>query len=526
MNSKLFIIAGCGAWYLTFLLGFFILAPSTDDSYYTITSLGTALTGNPGLWIGDEFAPAFFLPSAFTYFHGLLFKLTMILGFNFGPFGFRFYQFLFIFLLPVLIALMLRRTNPSDYAIRLLLLLTCLSLTHFVQSAATVRPEVLGVLLFIGFLLLRGEQFKRETSSAFVLALSGIVHPVFTLLSGAVFVTVLLRVFKQRVVNKLSKWLSFVSAFAIPFVALGIYYLSNLSAFRQQTLGRAEFLSTDIWTTPAVIWGNILFWNNPAGLEFGLFGGYPAVVLVIVMSVSTWLVFHRKAYLWDDEILWVCFPVLFVQWFVFLLLPPFLPYLAFSSFLASLNIVLLVQMPKASFFDKRLTWIISAGGMLLCLVFVGFQGGKFLLVPGERLTPSGLYSVMSPLLEDDEAELYTSNARLIPPLIDYFSENGDIKLNLTYLSPHCLHGDLLKRANHHSLSIMPSFDVSNTYWGIDRRLASQTQEGRFSFMMKGSQTNVTLESADQIYSDDKNLIIRASSFSVQTDHQACIGVND
>ncbi len=89
-----------------------------------------------------------------------------------------------------------------------------------------------------------------------------------------------------------------------------------------------------------------------------------------------------------------------------------------------------------------------------------------------------------------------------------------------------MHGDLLKRANHHSLSIMPSSDVSSTYWGIDRRLASQTQEGGLSFMMKGSQTNVTLESADQIYSDDKNLIIRASSFSVQTDHQTCIGVND
>jgi len=521
VNSKLFIIAGCGAWYLTFLLGFFILAPSTDDGYYTITSLGTALRGNPGFWIGDEFSPAFFLPSAFTYFYGLLLKLTMTLGFDFGPFGFRFYQFLFVFLLPVLIALILRRLNPGDYGIRLLLLLTCLSLTHFVQSAATVRPEVLGVLLFIGFLLLRGKSFNRETSSAFVLALSGIVHPVFTLLSGVVFATALLWGFKRYGLDNLRKWIGPVIAFALPFVALGIYYLSNLAEFRQQTLGRAEFLSTDIWTTPTVIWNNILLWTNPAGIEFGLFSGYPAVAIVIVMFASTWLVFHRRANLWNDDILWVCFPILLIQWFIFLLLPPFLPYLAFSSFLASLNVVLLLQPPKAWVLTRRSTWMISAGGMLLCLVFIGFQGGKFLLVPSERLTPAGLHSVMSSILENDEAELYTSNARLIPPLIDYFSENDDIRLNLTYLSPHCLQGDLLKKANHHSLSIVPSSDVSNTYWGINRRLVNQTQEDALSFIMKGSQTSITLTPDDQIYLDDKNLIIRASNVSTQVERQVC-----
>ena len=69
MNSKLFIVAGLGPWYLTFLLGFFTLAPSTDDGYYIIASLGTAFTGNPGFWIGDDFAPVFFLPTAFTYFY-------------------------------------------------------------------------------------------------------------------------------------------------------------------------------------------------------------------------------------------------------------------------------------------------------------------------------------------------------------------------------------------------------------------------------------------------------------------------
>lgn len=526
MNSKLFIIAGSVAWYLTFSLGFFILAPSTDDGYYTITSLGTALTGTPGFWIGDEFAPAFFLPTVFTYFYGLLLKLTMILGFNFGPFGFRFYQFLFLFILPILIALMLRRLNPSDYGIRLLLLLTCLSLTYFVQSAATVRPEVLGFLLFIGFLFLRGKQSKRETSSALVLALSGIVHPVFTFLAGVVFATALLRFYKRRGLDNLRKWVGPVSAFALPFVALGIYYLSNLAEFRQQTLGRAEFLSTEIWTTPTFIWKNILVWTNPSGIEFGLFSGYPAAAIVIVMLASTWLVFCRRANLWDDDILWVCFPVLFVQWFVFFLLPPFLPYLAFSSFLASLNIVLLFHPPKVWVLNRGLTWMISAGGMLLCLVFIGFHGGKFLLVPSERLTPAGLHAVMSPLLENDEVELYTSNARLIPPLIDYFSENGDIKLNLTYLTPHCLQGDLLERANHHSLSIMPLSDVSHTYWGINRRLMNQTQEDGISFIMKGSQTKVILAPADRIYSDDKNLIVRASRFSVESDSQTCFGANE
>ena len=86
-NSKLFVVAGLAAWFLTFLLGFFILAPSTDDGYYVIASMGTALNGNPGFWIGNEFAPSFFLPTAFPFLYGILLKLTMILGFDFGPFG-------------------------------------------------------------------------------------------------------------------------------------------------------------------------------------------------------------------------------------------------------------------------------------------------------------------------------------------------------------------------------------------------------------------------------------------------------
>ena len=169
----------------------------------------------------------------------------------------------------------------------------------------------------------------------------------------------------------------------------------------------------------------------------------------------------------------------------------------------------------------RFTWIISVGGMLLCLVFVGFQGGKFLLVASERLTPYGLYSNMSPLLDNDATEFYTSNARLIPPLIDYFYEKGDVRLNLTYLTPHCLQGDLLKRANHYSLSVVPLSDVSNTFWGLNRRLVDYSQENELSFLMKGSQARVTLIPGDKIYVDDKNLIIRASAVSVDADPEAC-----
>ena len=55
---------------------------------------------------------------------------------------------------------------------------------------------------------------------------------------------------------------------------------------------------------------------------------------------------------------------------------------------------------------------------------------------------------------------------------------------------------------------------------------NQTQEDELSFIMKGSQTKVTLAPADQIYSDDKNLIIRASHFRVQSDSQTCFGAKE
>lgn len=526
MNSKLFVVAGIGAWYLTFLLGFFILAPSTDDGYYIIASLGTALTGSPGFWIGDDFAPVFFLPIAFTYFYGLLLKLTMVLGFDFGPFGFRFYQFLFILLLPVLSAVMLRRLFPRDYGIRLLVLLVFLSLTYFVQSAATVRPEVLGAVLFISFLTLRGNKFLRGTLPIFFLALSGTVHPIFSLLAVVVFGVGRIREYHQFRFKNLSQWFGSAAAFALPFAVLGIYYAINLTEFQEQTLGRASFLSTDAWTSPTVVLNNLLIWNNTAGISFGLFSGYPAFGFLLIMLISTTLVLYRHADLWRHEILWVAWPMLFVQWVVFLLLPPFLPYLAFSSFLASLNIALLWQQSNLRTPGRRLTWTIASAGFALCLVFITFQAGKFLLTSEERLTPAGLHSVMSPVLGNTESILYTDSARLIPPLIDHFFANGNIRLNLIYLSPDCLQPRLLKLANQHTSMILTKSDPQNTYWGLDRKLvrrnSNQSADGAISFMTKGANSTVTLLPADQIYADNKNLIIRASSVIVKIDDHACL----
>ena len=517
----MFIVAGYGAWYSTFLLGFFILAPSTDDGYYVIASLGTALTGNPGFWIGDSFAPAFFLPTAFTYFYGFLLKLTMIFDFNFGPFGFRFYQLLFLFLLPVSSTLMLRRLFPDDHGIRLLLLLIFLSLTYFVQSAATVRPEVLGAVLFLCFLSLREKNVTHGALPALLLALCGTVHPNFTLLAVVVFGFGLIRNFQQFRLNNLSQWVIATTVFTLPFAVVGIYYAINLTEFQQQTLGRASILSTDAWTAPAVVWKNLWFWDNDAVIAYGLFSGYPALGFLLIMFISTTLVLYRRAHLWDHASLWLCWPIVFVQWFVFLLLPPFLPYLAFSSFLASLNVVLLWPTPQFWLPNRSLKWTLTGSGFALCLVFIVFQGGKFLLVPREWFTPAGLHSVMSPVLENTETKLYTSSARLIPPLIDYFSENGNIRLNFIYLSPNCLQDNLLERANQHALTVLTKSDPQKTYWGLSKHNSNQTEEGAVSFVTNGAQSIVTLIPADEVYADKGNLIIRASSVTVKKDEQIC-----
>lgn len=526
MNSRLFIVAGYGAWYLTFLLGFFLLAPSTDDGYYVIAAMGTALKGSPGFWIGDEFSHVFFLPTGFTYVYGLLLKLTMSLGMDFGAFGFRFYQFVFVLLLPVISTWMLRRLFPSDYAFRLLLLLVGLSITHFVQSAATVRPEVLGAVLFTVFLALRGRSDIRGAVPVFVLALSGTLHPIFTLLAVVVFGVGLIRKYRRIGMSRFSEWATSFVAFGLPFGALAIYYIVNLAEFREQTLGRASFLSTDSMTALPLILENLRFWSNPDGISFGLFSGYPAYGFVIVMAVSTLLVVSRFRYVWGHEALWVSLPILMVQWMVFLLLPPFLPYLGFTSFLATLTIVLLWRQPVWLAPGVRGKRILAVGGFAVCLVFIVFQGGKFVLTSEDRLTPTGLHSAMSPVLEGSDAKLYTDSARLIPPLIDYFSDDESVRVNFIYLSPDCLKGELLELANEHSQTVLTSADLDSTYWALDmglvERRSSESADGAITFTAKGAQGVVTLDPADEVYADNKNSIMRALSVSVEIDeHGAC-----
>ena len=516
-NSKLFVVAGLAAWFLTFLLGFLILAPSTDDGYYVIASMGTALNGNPGFWIGNEFAPSFFLPTAFPFLYGILLKLTMILGFDFGPFGFRFYQFLFILLLPVGSGLMLRRLFPGDHAIRLLVFLTLLSVTYFVQSAASVRPEVLGALLFITFLALHETRVQRFELPTFVLAVGGTVHPVFTLLAFAVFGVGLIRRYQRFGFSNLRRWIGAAVAFGLPFAVLVIYYLINLGEYRQQIQGRTTILSTDILVPPAFIWDNLLFWNDPAGIDFGLYAGYPAFGFLSIMLVSTALVIYRRRQSWAHESLWLALPVVLVQWVVFLGLPAYLPYLAVSSFLGSLVIVLLWPRQFLRLSSTRLKWAFVVGCVGLSLVFIAFHAGKFVLISDDRLTPFGLHSVMTPLLEDGETKLYTNAAHLIPPLIDNFSEDGDIRLNFIYLDPDCLPPHLMERANEHAMTALANSADGNSLWGITIANSTLTADGARSIFTKGSRSTVTLIPSEVVYSDSKNLITRVSSVVVKLD---------
>ncbi len=416
---------------------------------------------------------------------------------------------------------MLRRLCPGDYGFRLLLFLVFLSLTYFVQSAATVRPEVLGAVLFLCFLSLSEKSSERRAFPAFLLALCGTVHPNFTLLAVAIFGAGLVRNFRQLQLSNLAQWAIASSAFALPFAVVGIYYVFNVAAFEQQTLGRANILSNDVWTAPPVVWQNLWFWENVEGIAYGLFSGYPAFGFMLIMLVSTALVLYRGACLWTDENLWMCWPFLFVQWLVFLLLPPFLPYLAFSSFLASVNVVLLCPQPPLWVLNGRSKWMFTSCSFALCLVFVSFQGGKFLLFPGGWLTPAGLYSVMSPVLENTKAKFYTRSARLIPPLIDYFSGNGHIRIHFLYLSPNCLQPSLLERANHHALTVLTNSDAQTTYWGFAKRNSKEADKGRVSFAVKGAQSVVTLNTAEQVYVDKENVIARASSVTVDIDERVC-----
>lgn len=515
MYSKIFITAGILAWFLTFLVGFFILAPSTDDGYYVIAALGTAIKGSPGFWIGNEFAPSFFLPTAFTYIYGVLLKLTMVLGFDFGPFGFRVYQFLFILMLPVVSAWMLRRLFPGDHAIRLLMLLSLLSVTYFVQSAATVRPEVLGILLFVGYLALRKSNSPRLDYATFLLALSGTMHPIFMLLAFTVFAASIFRRYKRTGLSDSKQWFGTLAAFALPYAGLVLYYAFNLSEYRQQIGGRAGILSADFLASPKFIGTNLLFWNDPSGIEFGLYGGYPAVAFFSTMLISTALVISKRKQLWGDENLWVVWPVVVVQWVIFFGLPTYLPYLAVSSFLSSLVIVLLWQSPL-QLVARRNTRLLFVGACVgLALIFIAFHAGKFVLISDERLTPTGLHSAISPLLEDGETKLYTNAARLIPPLIDNFSVDDDVQLNFLYLDPDCLPPHLMGRANEHMLTTLIDAFSDKDLWGINLADSNTSKDGAISFVTKGARSTITLTPEETAYSDKKNLITSASSVSVE-----------
>jgi hypothetical protein len=211
--------------------------------------------------------------------------------------------------------------------------------------------------------------------------------------------------------------------------------------------------------------------------------------------------------------------MLFVQWFVFLLLPSYLPYLAFSSFLAGLNVVLLWQKPHMLIPTNRLKLTFIGACLALGLVFIAFHAGKFVLISEQRLTPIGLHSAMSPVMEYPEAKLYTNAARLIPPLIDHFSDGDNIRLNFIYLDPDCLPDVLMERANEHISTVLPNSDPDNTYWGITRPDSDISDGGEISFVTKGAEATITLVPTYEIYSDKKNLITQVSSLKVSFENQ-------
>lgn len=527
VKTKYYIIAGSLSWLFTFVVGFFILAPSTDDGYYVIASLGTALKGIPGFWIGDEFAPSFFLPTAFTFVYGVLLKLTMILGLGFGPFGFRVYQFLFIIALPLFGLIALRQFFPRDYALRFLAFITLLSVTYFVQTAPVVRPEVLGSVLFIVHFTLRGKNLGRFNTATFVLALSGTMHPLFMILAFTVFGVEFARRLHLHGIGRISYWFERLATFAIPYAVLVLYYAFNMTAYREQIGGRAGILSNELLTPILFLWDNLLFWSDPAGIEIGLYSGYPAYAFVLIMATSTWLVVRNRASLWHDNLRWVAWPIISIQWLVFFTFPPFLPYMGFTSFLGTLVIVLLWSESDNRYLrGQQRTIIFMTACVSLSLLFIAFHSGKFMLSPEKRLTPAGLYSAMSPIFDDNqEAKFYTHAARLIPPLIEYFAiDDDEIRINFLYLDPDCLPATLLERANHHASMTLPDLDPNKTYWGLmsGPDIAGTTggesilnDDGTLTFKTKDAHTTITLTPITNAYSDSKNLITTAAPISIE-----------
>jgi len=124
---------------------------------------------------------------------------------------------------------------------------------------------------------------------------------------------------------------------------------------------------------------------------------------------------------------------------------------------------------------------------------------------------------MSPILDgDDETKLYTHAARLIPPLIDYFSnDDDDIRMNFLYLDPDCLPATLLEQANHHASTILPNMNPNKTYWGLIRGESQLADDGKRSFITNGTHSTITLTPITDAYSDSKNLITTASFVSIK-----------
>ncbi|MEC9292891.1 MAG: hypothetical protein VYC65_01250, partial [Chloroflexota bacterium] len=286
-----------------------------------------------------------------------------------------------------------------------------------------------------------------------------------------------------------------------------------------------------IWSGPNFLWQQLAFWNHPRGIDIGLYSGYPAFVFLLVMFLSTALVWRRRSYVWSHASFWVCWPMLFVQWVVLFAWPNYLSYLGFSTLLASLIIVMLWQRPGVLVPPGRTRYVFVTACFALSMIFIAFHGGKFLFFSEVTLTPSRLHSVMTPILENPETKLYTNTERLIPPLIDHFSEQGNIRVNFLYfmharkghgMDPDCLPPHLYELANEHSLTALSNSDRHNTYWGLNKLRTDRTADGNFFIpKIKGTLSTILLTPVEQVYEDNKNLIIRASDVTVTTNEPGC-----
>lgn len=227
---------------------------------------------------------------------------------------------------------------------------------------------------------LRPLKIARFEVTLFLVAMSGTMHPVFTLLAFVVFGSGLIRHFRQKGIRHLRYWLDSLISFAITYIVLASYYTLNFAEYQNQVGGRAGILSTNLLGPLQFIWENLLFWTDPLGIEFGLYGLYPAFVFTSIMLLSTWLVVRNRSELWADDHRWITLPMVFAQWAVFFVLPTYVPSLAFSSFIASLTVVTLVDESHFGFFQDRKRILVFAGACTaLSLLFITVHVVKFVV---------------------------------------------------------------------------------------------------------------------------------------------------